>query len=132
MSTPPNLLKSTQFSRTSSSICLINNNNNPAPTPNPLNNSGSKTSSLSVQHQLRRSVSSSSLTKIAALNRMQLLQQQQQQRNNTLTGTSRINSGSSTNLAGSLFNNSLEVAHEEGRLDIGQSFGSASSNAMRT
>ena len=61
---------------------------------------------------------------------MQLLQQQQQQRNNS--STSRINSGSSTNLTGSLFNNSLEVAHEEGRLDIGQSFGSASSNAMRT
>ena len=130
LSTPPNLLKSNQFSRTSSSICLINNNNNPTPNPNPLNSSGSKTSSLSVQHQLRRSVSSSSLTKIAALNRMQLLQQQQQQRNNS--STSRINSGSSTNLTGSLFNNSLEVAHEEGRLDIGQSFGSASSGAVRT
>ena len=71
-----------------------------------------------------------SLTKIAALNRMQLLQQQQ--RNNTLTATNRINSGSSTNLTGGLFNNSLEVAHEEGRLEIGQSFGSSSSNAMRT
>ena len=61
---------------------------------------------------------------------MQLLQQQQ--RNNTLTATNRINSGSSTNLSGGLFNNSLEVAHEEGRLEIGQSFGSANSSAMRT
>ena len=61
---------------------------------------------------------------------MQLLQQQQ--RNNTSTATNRINSGSSTNLSGGLFNSSLEVAHEEGRLEIGQSFGSASSNAMRT
>lgn len=132
LSTPPNLLKSSQFSRTSSSICLINNNNNPVPTPNP--STPSSKSSLSVQHQLRRSVSSSSLTKIAALNRMQLLQQrtEQQQRNNNLNATSRINSGSSTNLTGSLFNNSLEVAHEEGRLEIGQSFGSASTNAMRT
>ena len=140
LTTPPNLLKATPFSRTSSSICLINNNNNnPQQTSSPLNTSGSsstssasKNSSLSVQHQLRRSVSSSSLTKIAALNRMQLLQQQQQQRNNTLGSTNRMTSGSSTNLSGSLFNNSLEVAHEEARLDIGQSFSSTSSNSIRT
>jgi hypothetical protein len=69
------------------------------------------------------------LTKIAALNRMQLLQQQQQQqRNNALGSSNRMTSGSSSNL----FNNSLEVAHEEARLDIVQSFSSTNTNSMRT
>ena len=136
LTTPPNLLKSTPFARTTSSICLINNNNAQQPgTPGTLNTSGpssppSKNASLSVQHQLRRSVSSSSLTKIAALNRMQLLQQQQ--RNAVLTGSSgRNNSGSSSNLSGGLFNSSLEVAHEEGRIDIAQPFSSTSTSSMR-
>ena len=152
------IAKSTTLCRTASSISLINNSNSPNASSNTINNVSSsppstpRGSSLAVPQpaQLRRSVSSSSLTKIAALNRMQMLQQQkqqqllqqqqeqQQQRRNMFSKNRTVSSSSllSGHSSGGIFNSSLSATQSsisEERLDTNQSFNPSNNNTiMRT